>query len=162
MRNPFHSWFDPPTATVVIARRGQPVATFGVELARNPWRRARGLMGRTSLPEDGGMLFVYPWPRKVCIWMARVQMALDVLFVDENDTVTKIATGLAPRSMRIVGSDAPVKRVFEVAAGALARAGVAVGDQLRLCMNAVESRPAPRWAAVDLRTRAARLIGRGP
>lgn len=121
-------------------------------------------MGRTRLPENGGMLFVYPWPRKVCIWMARVPIALDVLFVDEHDTVTKIAAGLTPRSLRIVGSDAPVKRVFEVAAGALARAGIAVGDQLCLRMDAgqsIEGRPAPQRAADGLRARAARLIGRG-
>lgn len=162
MRNPLRRWLALPTATVVITRQGQTVATFGVELAQNPWRRARGLMGRTSLPKGGGMLFVYPWPRTVRIWMARVPIALDVLFVDEHDTVTKIATALVPRSLGIVGSDGPVKRVVEVAAGALTRAGIAVGDRVCQRMDAVECRSVPRPVVVGLRARTARLIGRGP
>lgn len=139
MRNPLHSWLAPPTATVFITRRGEPVGVLRVELARNIWRRARGLMGRTELAEDAGMLFIYPWRRIVRIWMAGVPIPLDVLFIDEHDRVTRIVARLAPRSVHAISSGAPVRRVLEVGAGVAERLGIEVGDALRLRIDGRES-----------------------
>jgi uncharacterized membrane protein (UPF0127 family) len=117
---------------VFITRGGMSVARFHVELARNIWHRARGLMGRTALPADGGMLFVYPWPRVVRIWMARVPMALDVVFIDERQVVVKVVEALAPRSAHWACSVTPVSRVLELRAGRCARVGIAVGDRISM------------------------------
>jgi uncharacterized membrane protein (UPF0127 family) len=162
MPNPLRSWFALPMATVVITRRGQGVATLHVEVARTIWRRARGLMGRTGLAADGGMLFAYPWRRKVRIWMAGVPIALDVLFIDDDGKVAKIVTDLLPRSVRGASSDVPVRQVLEIAAGASARAGIAVGDRLQVFLDDPNSGRAPTRMPGGLRARVAQLIGRWP
>lgn len=160
MPNPLRSWLAPPTATVAITRRGRGIVTLHVEVARTLWRRARGLMGRTGLAADGGMLFVYPWRRTVRIWMAGVPIPLDVLFIDDDGKVAKIVTDLAPRSVRGASSDRPVRRVLEVAAGVSARAGIAVGDRLEMRLDDPDGGRVPARMPGGLRARVAQLIGR--
>ncbi len=128
-------WLTPPTATATITRRSEPVATFRVEVARNIWRRARGLMGRQSLAENSGMLFVYPWPRVVRIWMTRVPMALDVLFIDQRGRVAQIVAGLTPSSVQWTSSGMAVSWVLELAAGVSEQIGIAVGDSVAVHMD---------------------------
>jgi uncharacterized membrane protein (UPF0127 family) len=139
MRNPLHSWLAPPTAKVLVTRRGEPVSALRVELARNVWRRARGLMGRTELAEDAGMLFLYPWRRIVRIWMAGVPIPLDVLFIDEHDRVTSIVAKLPPHSVQAISSGVPVQRVLEVGAGQAERLGIEIGDAIRFRIDGRES-----------------------
>lgn len=58
-----------------------------LEVAADEEARCRGLSGRTSLPANGGMLFVYPSPRPLNFWMAGCLMDLDILFLDARGTV---------------------------------------------------------------------------
>jgi len=128
-------------ATAIITRRNEPVATLRVEVARNIWRRARGLMGRQRLAENSGMLFVYPWPRVVRIWMARVPMALDVLFIDRRGRVAQIAAELRPASVQWTCSSTAVSWVLELAAGVAERIGIAVGDRVAVHMDGAAWQP---------------------
>ena len=121
-----------PTATVRFSRGGYVVAVIHPEVSATMWRRARGLMGRTSLAADGGMLFVYPWRRVVRIWMADTPIPLDVVFVEPGGRIAKIATDLAPTSLRWTSSEAPVRWVLEVTAGTVARHGIEVGDRIEI------------------------------
>ncbi|GEM_PF-5983955 len=114
-----------------VLREGRDLASFALELADSPLRRARGLMGRAALEGDG-MLFVYPWPRTARIWMAGTHIPLDVLFVDRAGSIVKIAPELAPLDRKAVSSGQPVKWVIEIAAGRAAALGLAVGDRVRI------------------------------
>jgi uncharacterized membrane protein (UPF0127 family) len=145
---------------VFVTRRGDAVGVLRVELARNVWRRARGLMGRTELPDNGGMLFVYPWRRVVRIWMAGVQIPLDVLFIDEKDTVMRIVTDLAPGSMRAICSGTPVSRVLEVGAGLVARLGIEIGDAVCVRFDGKEGAKQNASAAHGWRGLMTTLMGR--
>ncbi len=49
-----------------------------VEIAATPERRERGLMYRTKLRDDEGMLFIFPYPRKVAFWMKNTLIPLDI------------------------------------------------------------------------------------
>lgn len=162
MRNPFQSWFDPPAATIVVTGRCGVVVMLRVEVARNIWRRARGLMGRAELPENGGMLFIYPWRRVVRIWMAGVPIPLDVLFIDGHDRVTRIVADLQPGSRRAIGSGAPVKRVLEVGAGLAARFGIEIGDHVGVRIDGREAALARARGANARRGLMATLMGKQP
>lgn len=116
---------------VEIVRDHQTVASFTLEIANTPFRRARGLMGRAALEGADGMLFVYPWSRTVRIWMAGTHIPLDVLFIDRSGSIVKVATNLQPLSKKWVSSDKPVKWVIEIAAGRAAALGLAVGDRVQ-------------------------------
>ncbi len=57
---------------------------LNVELATTPEERATGLMGRSFLAEDAGMLFIYPKPQIAAFWMKNTRIPLDVGFFDAD------------------------------------------------------------------------------
>ena len=76
-----------------VALRGDwGQARFTVELADDAPSRAKGLMNRDSLARSAGMLFVYPAPKRVGFWMKDTLIPLDMIFMDETGTVTRIGT----------------------------------------------------------------------
>lgn len=118
---------------VRIVRGGERcLASLNLELAKTIPRRAKGLMGRTALEGTDGMLFVYPWPRTVRIWMAGTPMSLDAVFVDRAGKIIKIAADLQPYCKKWVSSEKPVKWVLEITAGRAAKLGMVVGDRIEI------------------------------
>jgi uncharacterized protein len=97
-----------------------------VELATSMWARFMGLMGRRALPE-GHALYIRPCNS---IHMFFMRFPIDAVFVDADGRVLRIYAGLKPwRVTRIVRRS---KAVVELPAGALAAAGVTVGDVVKL------------------------------
>lgn len=103
---------------------------FAVEIADSSAARAAGLMCRTSLAEDNGMLLIYPRPQIARIWMKDTFIPLDILFVAMDGHIVKIATDAIPESLRRIEPDVPVTSVLELPAGTAARYGIQVGDRL--------------------------------
>ncbi|GGE45147.1 hypothetical protein GCM10007276_22900 [Agaricicola taiwanensis] len=104
---------------------------FTVELARTDEERARGLMFRTELSPDRGMLFDFVAERPVAMWMRNTYVPLDMFFIASNGIVVNIARDTVPLSERTVESAAPVRYVLEVPAGTAKRIGAASGDRVR-------------------------------
>jgi len=88
-----------------------------VELALSPAQRERGLMNRTELGPDHGMLFDFGQNREVMMWMKNTPLSLDMLFIDETGLITKIAARTKPFSENILSSGGPVKYVLEINGG---------------------------------------------
>lgn len=63
---------------------------ISLEIAKNPETIAWGLMGRTSLPKDTGMLFTYSTPKTLSFWMFNTYMDLSIAFLDENHVIREI------------------------------------------------------------------------
>jgi uncharacterized protein len=108
---------------------------FNVEVARTAAQQERGLMFRTNLPEDGGMLFApYPGdggpPREADFWMKNTPSALDILFIRTNGTIARIAANAEPYSETNLRSGEPVSAVLEINGGVAARLGIAQGDKV--------------------------------
>jgi uncharacterized membrane protein (UPF0127 family) len=108
---------------------------FRVERARTEAEQAKGLMFRTDIPNNGGMLFApYPAsgpPRVANFWMKDTPRALDILFIRADRTVARIAENTVPLSEAIVSSNEPVAAVLEVNGGRAAELGIAEGDRVR-------------------------------
>lgn len=126
------TWFPRGCADVEISTAATPVHLH-LEIADNLWRRALGMMGKTQIAENAGMMFIYPRPRIVRLWMANTALALDAIFVDETGRILKIVHCLQPYSRRWVSSEQAAKWVLEIAAGQAMRLGIAAGDRVRLC-----------------------------
>ena len=72
-----------------IAIHASPVQ-ITLEHAVTPQECTWGLMGRTSIPDNYGMLFAYPQPRYISLWSFNCFTDLDVAFLDENGTILEI------------------------------------------------------------------------
>lgn len=103
---------------------------FRVEVARTDAEQARGLMYRTSLPEDGGMLFPFSPPRPASFWMKNTLIPLDMIFIRADGSIARIAEETVPQSLESVSSGEPVIAVFEIAGGRAAALGIVEGDHV--------------------------------
>ena len=61
-----------------------------VELAKTESQRAKGLMFRTHLGVNSGMLFDFGAPAKVCMWMKNTYIPLSVAFIDQDGVIVNI------------------------------------------------------------------------
>ena len=108
---------------------------FKVERAVTPAEQERGLMYRTDLKPDGGMLF-WPYPpeggapRQASFWMKNTPTPLDILFIRADGTIATIAENTVPFSETPVLSREPVAAVLELVGGRAAELGIAEGDKV--------------------------------
>lgn len=104
---------------------------FSIELAQTPAERSQGLMFRESLPRGAGMLFVFEHPQRVAFWMKNTLIPLDLIFIDQGGTVTRVHANAIPHDETpIPGGDA-VFAVLEINGGLAARYGIVAGMQMR-------------------------------
>ena len=111
------------TISVTIAMTGK-AHKFDVEVARTDAEQDRGLMFRTSLPENGGMLFPFAKPRIGSFWMKNTLIPLDMIFVRADGSIDRIAENTIPESLEPVVSGGEVSAVLELAGGTAARLGI--------------------------------------
>ncbi len=118
-----------PTPRVLVdAARG--TVAVRVEVARTPEQRERGLMDRSRLDPDAGMIFVFEDTARHAFWMKNTLIPLDMLFIGDDG---RVAAVVERRPLTLESSDGGVdsRYVLEVNGGWAAAHGVAVGDRVR-------------------------------
>ena len=115
---------------VVQGPDGTGKARFDVEVARTGEQHMRGLMHRTDLPIDRGMLFVFQAETPRSFWMQNTPTPLDIVFADAGGVIVRIAQGTVPFSTVPIRSGGPAQYVLEVHAGETGRLGIGAGDRL--------------------------------
>ncbi|MBV8538006.1 MAG: DUF192 domain-containing protein [Alphaproteobacteria bacterium] len=103
---------------------------FKVEIAETDEQRALGLMYRTSLPADAGMLFDFKHDQDVAFWMRNTRIPLDMLFIDRTGRIVNIAERAVPFSEETIPSAGPVLAVLELNGGTASRLGLKPGDRV--------------------------------
>lgn len=103
---------------------------FVMEIAQTPEQKARGLMFRTQMADDHGMLFPFSPPKKVGMWMKNTKIPLDILFVDERGFITQIHAKAEPMSETPIYATAPVTAVVEIKGGMAKQLGIKTGDRI--------------------------------
>ncbi len=119
-----------PKEKLVIVTRDGKKHDFSVEMALSPDQQTVGLMFRTSVPKDGGMLFDWGSPRPSQMWMRNTVSSLDMLFINADGTIRSIAERTVPQSLATIDSHGPVRATLEVAAGTAERLDIRVGDKV--------------------------------
>ncbi len=104
-----------------------------VEVADDMDEMAKGLMGRTALTEDAGMLFVYPEERDLSFWMKDTLIPLSIAFMDGEGRIIDIQDmkALDDRPPHYTSAE-PARYALEVNVGFFDERGVEVGDRAKL------------------------------
>jgi hypothetical protein len=125
------------TAGVALAQENQltlRTATgeykFNVEVVDTNESRAQGLMFRTELADDAGMLFDFKEERKVSFWMQNTLIPLDMIFIRPDGTIGRIAVNTVPHSLDPVAFNEPTAAVLELAGGRTVQLGIKAGDRV--------------------------------
>ena len=120
----------PPPARVRVEPSAGPPVVVAVELARTAAERERGLMDRSRLDLDAGMLFLFEAQERHGFWMKNTLIPLDLLFISEDGRVTAV---VERRPLTLDGTDGGVdsRYVLEVAGGWARAHGVRAGDRVR-------------------------------
>ncbi len=124
------------TATIALSiKSANGVHRFQVETAKTEEQQQRGLMFRTDIPRDGGMLFApYPPtggpPREASFWMKNTPSPLDIIFIRADGSIAHIAENTTPFSETPVPSGEPVSAVLELKGGRSAELGIADDDMV--------------------------------
>ena len=103
-----------------------------VSLALTETERILGLSGRTSLPEDEGLLFVFNPPADVGFWMKDMLFSIDIIWINEKGKVIWVEKNLSPESYpEIFSPPAPASYVLEVNAGFSDKVDLKTDDQIK-------------------------------
>jgi len=118
-----------PRDELAIESRGE-THRFAVELATTPAQRGQGLMYRERLPAEAGMLFLYPAEQMISMWMRNTLIPLDMLFIDDEGRIVRIAERAVPGSLATISSGQPARAVLELNGGTAARLNISPGDRV--------------------------------
>ena len=120
------------TERVTIVASGGDVRVQ-VEVADDTDEMQKGLMGRTALAEDAGMLFVYPEERELSFWMKDTLIPLSIAFMDAEGRIVDLQDmkALDDRPPHYTSAE-PARYALEVNEGFFDERGVEVGDRARL------------------------------
>lgn len=109
-------------------RTSDAAHSFIVEVAESGAQQAQGLMFRTQMPPDKGMIFPFAEDRLASFWMKNTVIPLDIIFIRRDGTIESIAADTIPYSLAPVRSHEPIATVLEIAAGRSAELGIGPGD----------------------------------
>jgi uncharacterized membrane protein (UPF0127 family) len=122
-----------PTRKVTVTNPDGSEVSVSVEIADNPFTRAKGLMGTDTLGDDDGMLFIFDQPGIYSFWMLNTTIPLDAIFINEDGDVVDIIQmepcGINPFNCPAYKPQAPALFVLEVNKGFSKRHGIVVGSK---------------------------------
>ena len=105
-----------------------------LEVAKTTKEQATGLMNRTFLANNRGMLFEFKPAQKLNFWMKNCKIPLDMIFV-RDEIVTTIAANAPPCVANPCPNYAPnshIDQVIELRSGKAKELGVKVGDRIKI------------------------------
>lgn len=119
-----------PIERITIVSQSGGELYFDVEIADDNDERRIGMMYRTEVPDNTGMLFIFDDVAERRFWMKNTLVALDLLFITEDGVVHSIQHNAEPESLRLLESHGAVKAVLEIGGNVAAEKGIDVGDRV--------------------------------
>jgi len=103
---------------------------FNFEVADTNYSRRIGLMHRSSMASNSGMLFNFKSDRVISMWMRNTFLPLDILFLSKNGAVETIFKGAVPHSEISISSEKPVRAALELVAGTVDKLKIEIGNKI--------------------------------
>lgn len=113
----------------VVTAKGEK-HVFDAEIARSPNELAYGLMNRTGMAKDHGMLFVFRDEAERSFWMKNTLIPLDIIFIRSDGVIHRIHASAIPHDLTPIFSQGPVMAVLELNGGRAADLGIKAGDRV--------------------------------
>ncbi len=102
-----------------------------VALASLPPEQRQGLSGTKTLPDDEGMLFLFPTETKPSFWMKDMNYSLDIIWIGADKKVAEIMPNLAPSTYpKSFTPKKPAQYVLEVPAGFAEKNNIMIGTAM--------------------------------
>lgn len=119
-----------PRDQIIVQKADSTEYLFFVELAMRHTHQEYGLMNRTSLPENAGMLFIFGEEEKRTFWMKNTLIPLDMLFISKDGQIKHIHHNAKPMDETSITSRHPAMAVLEINGGLADRYGIKEGDKV--------------------------------
>lgn len=117
---------------IISNNNDKVLSTFKVKIANKDSSREKGLMFIEKLPLNYGLLFVFEEEKIVRMWMKNTLIPLDMLFIDQEGKIVRIARSTKPLSRDIISSKYKVKSVLEINSDLAKKYKIRIGDKLKL------------------------------
>jgi uncharacterized membrane protein (UPF0127 family) len=117
-------------STLQIATADSRLHAFNVWIADDDSHRERGLMFVKQLADDAGMLFIYPSPRPMSMWMKNTFLPLDMVFVNAKGRVIRVVENTVPQSLDTIDSGGAALGVIELKGGTAAKLNLRTGAEV--------------------------------
>lgn len=118
------------TQTLTIVTKTGERHPFNVEIADTPRDLARGLMFRTAMPDEHGMIFMFPIEGERSFWMKNTLIPLDMIFINPDGTIRHIHENAIPHDETPIHSEGPAIAVLEINGGRCTALGITAGDRV--------------------------------
>jgi uncharacterized membrane protein (UPF0127 family) len=125
----FHPVSGLPVIPVTVTGPGG-THRFAAEVARTPQQQAQGLMFRTAMGPDEGMIFIRQPPDVASFWMRNTVIPLDILFIGTDRRILNIAANAVPYDETPRPSLGIAVAVLELNGGRAAQLGIRSGDKV--------------------------------
>ena len=117
-------------SSLTIKKQNGEELSFSIELALTPQEQAKGLMFRTELAENEGMLFVFRNEAPRSFWMKNTLIPLDIIFIKQNGEILNIGANAIPQDLTPVRSEGNAYAVLEINGGLSKKLGIKPGDRI--------------------------------
>ncbi|HEX7747430.1 MAG TPA: DUF192 domain-containing protein [Bordetella sp.] len=118
-----------PQAALPVVNLNADIQVIHAEVASTESERERGLMFRSELPGNDGMLFVFEAPERQCFWMHNTPLPLSIAFIADDGAIVNI-DDMAAETDTSHCSLEPVRYALEMAQGWFTAKGIKAGDKI--------------------------------
>jgi len=115
---------------VIMSSDRRVKAKLDIEIAESPDELEIGLMDRSTMSMNQGMLFLFPRDEYRSFWMKNTILPLDMIFINGDMAIVTIHADTTPFSEQSYPSTHPARYVLEVNAGFAREHGVHLGDRV--------------------------------
>ena len=106
------------------------IADFNIEIADDEYETQTGLMNRKSMQDSNAMLFIFPDMQMRAFYMKNTLIPLDIIYLDNNNTIVSIQENAKPLDEASLPSGSPAQYVLEINGGLSKQLGIEIGDRM--------------------------------
>lgn len=124
--------FKKEAEVYLVRTSGDTLQHLDIEIADDDYQRETGLMYRTTLEKNHGMLFIFENEQPRSFYMKNTNIPLDLIFLNADNKIVSIRKNAKPQSTQTIESEVPAQYVLEINAGLSEEWNLKAGDSLIL------------------------------